>query len=186
MVKTTKTMKTSKKAPKAARPPGERRPAKRIAVYTGSFDPMTLGHLDVIRRASQLFDELVVAMGEARGKTPLFTIAERKALIEETCADLTNIRVESFSGLAIAFAARKHARAMVRGIRSTADYAYEVQMALMNRAMRPEIETIFLPTSPEFSHISSSLAKEIALHGGDMRLLVPEPVAQKLAGKIKG
>lgn len=158
---------------------------KRIAVYTGSFDPMTLGHLDVIRRASVLFDELIVAMGEARGKEPLFTVSERKALIEATCRDLDNIRVESFDGLAVEFAARVHALTLVRGIRSTTDYAYEVQMALMNRAMRPEIETIFLPTSAEYSHISSSLAKEIALHGGDMRLLVPEPVAQKLAKKLK-
>lgn len=147
---------------------------------------MTLGHLDVIRRASPLFDVLIVAMGEARGKSPLFTLAERKALIAETCAGLPNIEIATFGGLAVEFAARRGAVAMVRGIRSTTDYAYEVQMALMNRAMRHEIETIFLPTSPEYSHISSSLAKEIALHGGNLRLLVPEPIAQKLAGKIKG
>lgn len=156
-----------------------------VAVYAGSFDPLTLGHLDVIKRASGLFSSLVVAVGEAREKKPLFPYEERVALIQDCTSGLKNVTVESFSGLAVNFARKVGAGAMIRGVRSTADYAYEVQMALMNRAMTPEIETIFIPTSPQYSHISSSLAKEIALHGGDMSLLVPPVVVNKLAEKLK-
>ena len=169
-----------------AKAPADAPRASRIAIYTGSFDPMTLGHLDVIRRASHLFDEVVVAIGEARGKTPLFSLKERFGLIRAVASDLPNVTVESFAGLAVTFAKTRGAVAMVRGIRSTTDYAYEVQMALMNRAMSPTIETIFFPTSPEFSHISSSLAKEIALYGGDLNLLVPPLVQAALAKKIAG
>ncbi len=158
---------------------------QRIGVYTGSFDPMTLGHLDVIRRASHLFDQVVVGVGEARSKAPLFTVAERMDLLRSVLGGVKNTKVESFAGLAVDYAQKLGAVALVRGIRSMADYSYEVQMALMNRAMNPAIETIFLPTSPEFSHISSSLAKEIALHGGKLELLVPDQVAKKLAAKIK-
>lgn len=156
-----------------------------VALYAGSFDPLTLGHLDVIRRASKLFPALVVAVGVAREKKPLFPVEERVALIQACTSELKNVKVETFSGLAVNFARSRNVVAMIRGIRSTTDYAYEVQMALMNRAMTPEIETIFIPTSPQFSHISSSLAKEIAIHGGDMSLLVPPLVAKKLAEKIK-
>jgi pantetheine-phosphate adenylyltransferase len=156
-----------------------------VALYAGSFDPLTLGHLDVIKRASKLFPSLIVAVGAAREKKPLFPVEERVELIRTCIAELKNVKVESFSGLAVNFARSHNVVAMIRGVRSTADYAYEVQMALMNRAMTPEIETIFIPTSPQFSHISSSLAKEIAIHGGDMSLLVPPLVARKLAEKIK-
>lgn len=156
-----------------------------LALYAGSFDPLTLGHLDVIRRASGLFQNLIVAVGAAREKQPLFPAEERVELIKACTSDLKNVKVEIFTGLAVNFARLKNAGAMIRGIRSTADYAYEVQMALMNRAMTPEIETLFIPTSPQYSHISSSLAKEIALHGGDMSLLVPPLVVKKLAEKIK-
>lgn len=158
----------------------------RIGVYTGSFDPMTFGHLDVIERASGLFDEVVVAVGAAGGKQPLFTVDERVALIAQVVRRLSNVKVESFDGLAVEFAARRGACALIRGLRSATDYAYEVQMALMNRALDKRVETLFLPTSPEFSHISSSLAKEIALHGGQVGLLVPPLVAKKLAEKVRG
>lgn len=156
----------------------------RTAVYTGSFDPMTLGHLDVIERASGLFDRLIVGIGEASAKTPLFPLKERIALVKKICADLKNVEVESFKGLAVDFARSLKATALIRGLRSSADYNYEMQMALMNRAMAPDLETLFIPTSPQFSHISSSLAKEIALHGGDVNLLVPALVSKKLAEKI--
>lgn len=146
---------------------------------------MTLGHLDVIKRASRLFDRLVVAIGEARGKTALFTVAERVELIARVCEDLKNVSVTSFKGLAVEYAADQGAVVMVRGLRSSTDYNYEVQMALMNRALKPELETVFLPTSPQYGHISSSLAKEIALHGGDLELLVPPLVSKKLAEKIR-
>lgn len=157
----------------------------RLAVYTGSFDPITLGHFDVIQRAAKLFDTLVVAVGEARGKTPLFSVKERVELLRKMCKDLPNVEVESFSGLAVTYAAKRKACALIRGLRSATDYAYEVQMALMNRAMDHAIETLFIPTAPEFSHISSSLAKDIALHGGDVALLVPPLVAKKLAEKLR-
>lgn len=152
----------------------------RVAVFTGSFDPITLGHEDVIRRACRLFDRVVVGVGVAHGKNPLFSIEQRVKLLKAVCHDLPQVEVYAFSGLAVDFAREKEAALLVRGIRSTSDYAYEVQMALMNRAMAPDIETVFIPTSPEFSHISSSLAKEIALHGGNPKLLVPDLVAQSL------
>lgn len=158
----------------------------RIAVYTGSFDPMTLGHLDVITRASKLFDRLIVAVGEAREKKPLFSVTERIDLVKAVCVKVKNIEVASFSGLAVDYAAQMGAICLIRGLRSTADYSYEMQMALMNRAMKPAIETVFFPTSPEYSHISSSLAKDIALHGGDMNLLVPPLVSKRLAEKMAG
>lgn len=161
------------------------RPVNRLAVYTGSFDPMTLGHLDIIGRASRLFDELIVAIGEARGKVPLFPASERLELIAAACKSLPNVRTETFSGLAVEFAKKVRAIAMIRGLRSTSDYDYEMQMALMNRALATEVETIFIPTSPQFSHISSSLAKEIALHHGHVDLLVPPPVARALKAKIR-
>jgi pantetheine-phosphate adenylyltransferase len=158
----------------------------KVALYMGSFDPMTLGHYDVIKRASNLFDKLIVGIGEARGKTSLFTVEERLAMIKEMTRELANVETHAFMGLAINYAAKIGAIAMVRGVRSSADYSYEMQMALMNRAMNPGIETIFFPTSPQYSHISSSLAKEIALHGGDMNLLVPPLVSKRLAERVKG
>jgi pantetheine-phosphate adenylyltransferase len=156
----------------------------RIAVYTGSFDPMTLGHLDIIARASRLFDTLVVAVGESRDKTPLFPTPERLELLSAVCADLANVKIESFRGLAVSFAVERGGVALVRGLRSLADYNYEMQMALMNRALAPALETVFIPTSSQFSHISSSLAKEIALHGGDVELLTPPLVAARLRKKV--
>jgi pantetheine-phosphate adenylyltransferase len=156
----------------------------RVAVFTGSFDPITLGHEDVIRRACQLFDRIVVGVGVANGKNPLFTVEERVELLRQVCKDLVQVEICSFAGLAVEFARAQGAKVLVRGIRSSSDYAYEVQMALMNRAMAPEIETIFIPTSPEYSHISSSLAKEIAIHGGDTALLVPDIVAKRLNQRL--
>ncbi len=155
------------------------------AVYTGSFDPMTLGHLDVIERASSRFDRLVVGIGESGSKTPLFSLKERIDLVTKTCAKLANVEVRSFKGLAVDFATDSKAQTLIRGLRSSADYNYEMQMALMNRAMAPELETLFIPTSPQFSHISSSLAKEVALHGGKVNLLVPTLVSKKLAEKLR-
>ena len=158
---------------------------ERCALYPGSFDPMTLGHLDVIRRASLLFDRLIVAIGRSRDKSSLFSDEERISLIRAVCADISNIEVTSFEGLAVEFARKQGVLAMVRGIRSSADYSYEMQMAHMNRALHHRLETVFLPTSPEYSHISSSLAKEVALHGGDMNLLVPALVARSLTKKFR-
>jgi pantetheine-phosphate adenylyltransferase len=139
----------------------------------------------VIERASGLFDRLVVGIGESTSKTPLFPLKERLELVAEICSGLKNVEVKSFTGLAVDFAEGEKAQALIRGLRSSADYNYEMQMALMNRAMAPDLETLFIPTSPQFSHISSSLAKEIALHGGKVNLLVPTLVSKKLAEKFQ-
>lgn len=165
--------------------PKDLKKTMKIAVFTGSFDPITLGHEDVIRRACQLFDRVVVGVGVANGKKPLFALDERVELLRLVCRGLPEVEICAFSGLAVDFARAQEAKVLVRGIRSTSDYAYEVQMALMNRAMAPEIETVFIPTCPEYSHISSSLAKEIALHGGNTALLVPAVVAKRLSRVIK-
>lgn len=157
----------------------------KVAVYTGSFDPLTLGHLDIITRAASLFDRLIIAIGEARGKNTLFTIDERVAMIRESCSHMSNVEATSFSGLAVEFAAKVGASALVRGLRSGADYTYEVTMAQMNRSLRPNLETIFLPTSPALSHISSTLAKEIASHGGDAGLLCSPQIAARLCAKLR-
>ena len=154
-------------------------------VFPGSFDPMTLGHLDIATRSSALFDEVVIGIGVSRDKTPLFATEERIAIVREVCSGLDNIVVKSFSGLVADFASAEEAVAIVRGLRSTADYTYEMQMALMNRALNDRVETVFIPTSPEYSHISSSLAKEIASHGGDLSKLVPKTVSEKLLERVK-
>lgn len=157
----------------------------KVAVYTGSFDPLTLGHLDIIARAAKLFDRLIIAIGEARGKSTLFSIDERLTMLRESCEHLSNVETTSFAGLAVDFANQVGASALVRGLRSGADYTYEVTMAQMNRSLRPNLETIFLPTSPALSHISSTLAKEIAGHGGNAELLCPPAIAERLRAKLK-
>lgn len=158
--------------------------ARRIAVYTGSFDPLTLGHFDIIQRAACLFDTLIVAIGIARGKTTLFSLEERLSMIREVCSDLANVKADSFTGLAVDYARQVGAVAMVRGVRTSADYTYEVTMAHMNRALASGLETLFLPTSPGYSHISSTLAKEIASYGGDPALLCPVQVVNRLKAKM--
>jgi pantetheine-phosphate adenylyltransferase len=157
---------------------------QRVGIFAGSFDPPTLGHQDLIRRASLLLDELVVAVGAADGKSPLFTTAERVAMTQALCSEYKNVRVISFDGLTVDCALAEGATTIIRGVRSAIDYDYEMRMALMNQAMKPQLQTIFLPTRAELSHISSSLAKEIARHGGDSRLLVPSLVARELKKKF--
>lgn len=152
----------------------------KLAVYPGSFDPPTLGHLDVIERASRLFDTLVVGVGINRDKTPLLEPKDRVAALEATCANLPNVRVETFEGLLINFADSMGARAIVRGLRATADFEYEFQMAMVNRRLREDLETLFLMTKWEYSYLSSSIVRELATLGGDYRSLVPGPVAELL------
>lgn len=156
-----------------------------LALFPGSFDPMTLGHYDVVRRASHMFDSVVVAVGEARDKNPLFPLEDRIEMIRKVCSELDNIEVKSFDGLVVEFAKSVDAVAIVRGLRSQADFTYEMQMAQMNRVLNDSIETIFVPTSHEFSHISSSLAKEIAKHNGDLTKMVPPVVADLLRKRLK-
>lgn len=152
----------------------------RAAIYPGSFDPITNGHLDLIRRAAQQFDELVVAVLQHDTKQAEFPLAVRLAMIEESVADLRNVRVASFEGLLVDFARQQGARLIVRGIRAVSDYEYELQMALMNRKLAPEVETVFMLPSETYSYLSSRLVKEVCRHGGDTDALVPAPVRTRL------
>lgn len=160
----------------------------RRAVCPGSFDPVTNGHLDVIRRAASLFDEVIVAIGvnKTKSSSRLFTAEERMALLEEAVAGLDNVRVEGFEGLLTSFCQENGIEAIVKGLRAVSDYEYELQMAQMNASLTP-VETLFIPTSPEYSFLASSLVKEVAMFGGDVSGLVPPcvlgPLTDRLAEK---
>jgi pantetheine-phosphate adenylyltransferase len=152
----------------------------RLAICPGSFDPLTLGHVDLVRRAALLFDRVVVAILVNDQKTPLLPQAERVELAREVFAEMPDVEVDPFDGLLVDFAARRGAVAIVRGLRSAADVEYELPMTLMNRHLRPSLETVFLPTAVELGHISSRLVKEVWRLGGDIRGLVPPAVEARL------
>ena len=155
------------------------------ALYPGSFDPLTNGHLDVIERASKLFDEVIVALLINPNKQPLFTVEERVNLLQEVLAPrFPNVRIETFSGLLVEYARQRHAHAIIRGLRSAADYDYELPMVLMNRHLHPEVETVFLTAAQACAHISSSLVKEVFKLGGDIDALVPEAVSRAMKTKL--
>ena len=156
----------------------------RIAVYPGSFDPLTNGHLDIIRRATRLFDRVLVAVLENEGKSPLFTVRERMELIAECTRGIERIEVHSFSGLLVDFMRKMNADVVVRGIRAVSDYEYELQMALMNRELHPGAETIFMLPSVEYTFVASRLVKEVFRLGGDIAHLVPPPVLEALSKRI--
>ncbi len=153
---------------------------QRIAVYSGTFDPLTLGHEDVLRRAAGLFDEVVLAVAVAHHKKTLFTLDERLALARESLAGLPNVRVLPFDGLIMDFCRAQNARAVVRGIRNLTDFDYEAQMAAMNRKLHPGVETVFLLPQAELQCISSTLVREIAKLGGDVSTMVNPAVAASL------
>ena len=155
-----------------------------IAIYPGSFDPPTNGHLDLIARGSKIFDELVVAILRNPEKDPLFSLAERRGMLEGLTADFSNVRVDTFDGLTVDYASQMGARAVLRGIRALSDYEYELQMALMNRKLRPELETVFMMPANQYSYLSSHLVREIAHLGGSIKGLVPELVEEKLREKL--
>ncbi|MDF2520733.1 MAG: coaD [Clostridia bacterium] len=152
----------------------------KIAVCPGSFDPVTNGHLDIIARSSKMFDKVIVAVLRNSSKNSLFTIEERVELLKSTCAQYENVEVDSFSGLLIDFLKLKEANFIVKGLRAVSDFEYEMQMALMNSKLAPEIETIFLMTSNKYSFISSSLIKEVIKLGGDISGLVPAQAEEEL------
>ena len=157
---------------------------KVTAIYPGSFDPPTNGHLDLIERGSKIFDELVVAILRNAEKTPLFSVGERRRMLEELTSDFKNVRVDTFDGLTVDYAARVKASAVLRGIRALSDYEYELQMALMNRKLRPDLETVFMMPAEQYSYLSSRLVREVARLGGDISGLVPEIVEQRLKEKL--
>lgn len=158
---------------------------KKIAVYPGSFDPVTNGHLDIIKRASTIFDELIVAVFENPNKNATFSMEERVELMKEIVGDLPGIKVDSFSGLLNVYAKQKGARNIVRGLRALSDFEKEFQQALMYKKLNPELEIMFLMTSQEYGFLSSSLVKEIASLGGCIEGLVPKPVQKYLENHYK-
>ena len=155
------------------------------AIYPGSFDPVTLGHLDIIRRASKTVNELIVGVLNNGGKTPLFSIDERVEMLREVTADIPNVKIMSFSGLLVDFARKNGATALVRGLRVVSDFEYEMQMALFNKDLCNELETVFFIADAEHSFISSSQVRNIASLGGSVEKYVTAPVAAALAEKYK-
>ena len=155
----------------------------RRAVCPGSFDPITNGHLDIIVRASRLYDVVHVAVMINKAKKGLFEVDERIALIEEVTADLDNVRVEAFHGLLVDFCKQREIPAIVKGLRAVSDFDYELQMAQMNASLT-DVETVFVPTSPEYSFLASSLVKEVAMFGGDVSALVPDFVHRALTERL--
>jgi pantetheine-phosphate adenylyltransferase len=156
------------------------------AIYPGSFDPLTNGHLDLIERGSKIFEELIVAILRNSEKDPLFTLPERKEMLQEMVKHYPNVRVDSFDGLLVDYAMKKNAKAVLRGIRAISDYEYELQMALMNRKLQPQMETVFMASAETYSYLSSRLVKEIFRLGGSVRGLVPDLVEAKMREKLHG
>jgi pantetheine-phosphate adenylyltransferase len=158
---------------------------KRIkAIYPGSFDPPTNGHFDLIERGSKIFDELVVAILRNPEKDPLFSVADRRKMLEAMTSEFDNVSVDTFDGLTVDYALRMDASAILRGIRAISDYEYELQMAMMNRKLQPGLETVFMMPAAKYSYLSSRLVREVAQLGGSIECLVPEIVMQKLREKI--
>jgi len=155
----------------------------RRAVCPGSFDPVTNGHIDIVNRASQLFDEVVVAVGVNKSKNRLFSPDERIDMLREACRDFENVRVDGFTGLLTDFCAQHAIRAIVKGLRAVSDFDYELQMAQMNASLA-DVETVFVPTSPEYSFLASSLVKEVATYGGDVSGLLPGFVHERLVARL--
>ena len=155
------------------------------ALYPGTFDPPTNGHVDLIQRGAKLFDHLTVAILNNREKNPMFTVEERVEMLKEVTGTLANVSIATFEGLMVEFARRQGASAVLRGIRAISDYEYEFQMALMNRRLAPEIETVFLQPAGRYSFVSSRMVKEVFSFGGDISGLVPPNVVKKLRARIK-
>jgi pantetheine-phosphate adenylyltransferase len=162
------------------------KPASVVAIYPGSFDPITNGHLDLIERGSRIADRLIVSILRNESKEPLFSVQERMEMLCETLSGYRNVEVDSFNGLLVDYASAKRASVILRGIRAISDYEYELQMALMNRRLRPEIETVFLMAGEAYSFISSKLVKEVFSLGGDISGMVPPTVEARLKKRILG
>ena len=157
---------------------------KGTAIYPGSFDPPTNGHLDLIQRGSKIFEELVVAILRNSEKVPMFSVAERREMLQALTADLPNVRIDTFDGLMVEYAKSMEAMCVLRGIRAISDYEYELQMALMNRKLEPTLETVFMMPADKYSYVSSRLVREVAQAGGPVKGLVPEFVETKLRERL--
>jgi pantetheine-phosphate adenylyltransferase len=157
---------------------------KRIAVCPGSFDPITLGHLDIIKRGARVFDEVIVVVLNNSAKNSLFTLDERKDLITEATSEIPNVRVDSFSGLLMDYAKKINASAILRGLRAVSDFEYEMQITAMNKKLVDEIDTFFVMTNNQYSFLSSSIVKEVAKYGGNVKDLVPDCVNSALTEKF--
>jgi pantetheine-phosphate adenylyltransferase len=158
---------------------------KRIAVYPGTFDPVTNGHIDLVERSLRIFDKVIVALAENPKKAPLFSLEERIALFKKAIGKRKNVVIEGFDGLLVDYVKKKGAVGIIRGLRAVSDFEYELQMALMNRRLDNTIETVYLMPSEEYSFITSTIVKEAASYGGDVSSLVPRVVVTKLKKKIK-
>ena len=155
-----------------------------VAVYPGSFDPVTLGHYDIIERTSKIMDKVIIGVLQNKSKTPLFSAEERVNMLKEVTAGLNNVEVRSFDGLLIDFARSCNATVVVRGLRAVTDFEYELQMAQTNRVIAPEIDTLFLNTNLKYSYLSSSVVKEIAEFGGDITMFLHPQIAEKVKAKF--
>lgn len=156
----------------------------RRAIYPGSFDPPTIGHLDIIERAAEMYDELIVAIGVNSDKTPYLPLEQRLQALAESTKHLPNVTIQSFSGLLVDFAREENARIILRGLRAISDYEYELRIGLANRKLNPEIETVFLIAKEEFSFLASSVVREVARHGGNYQQFVPPPVQKLIADRL--
>ena len=163
----------------------QQRHAPRLAVYPGSFDPLTNGHVDIIQRGVRLFDRIVIALLVNREKAPLFSVEERLELTREVFRGDPNVEVDTFDGLLVDYARRRQANVIVRGLRAISDFEYELQMALMNRRLNDEIETVFMMPAEPYTYVSSRLVKEVFALGGSVAGLVPAPVEARLAAKYQ-
>lgn len=157
----------------------------KIAVYPGSFDPVTKGHLDIIRRASKTFDKVYVAILTNSSKTPTFTLEKRLDWLKRCTSDIENVEIDSFSGLLVNYMSEKQASIIIKGLRAVSDFEYEFQMALMNRKLNPEVETLFMMTNGKYSYLSSSIVKEIARHKASLDGLVPEFMIDEISELIE-
>ena len=155
------------------------------AIYPGSFDPVTFGHIDIIRRSAFMVDELIVGVLNNNAKIPLFSVEERVRMLEKVLKDMPNVKCIPFEGLLVDFAHETGARMVIRGLRALTDFEYELQMAQTNHKLRPDVETVFLTTSLEYSYLSSTTVKEVAAFGGDISQFVPEYVADRIKEKMK-
>ena len=155
------------------------------AVYPGSFDPVTNGHLDVISRGAELFDKVIVGVLHNSTKSPLFSVEERVRILNEAIKDLTNVEIVAFSGLSVDFARQCKAKVIIRGLRAITDFEYELQMAQTNRVLAPDVDTVFLTTSLEYAYLSSTIMKEVANFGGDLSKFAPSEITEAVEEKLK-